>query len=229
MTQPATPFCGLEAVLELVQGRRVALVGSGPGVLQNAMGFVDSHDVVVRVNNYKLCVATGRRTDVYYSFFGRSVKKSRRDLKHDGVKLCMSKCPDAKVMDSPWHEKHGKPLGVDFRYIYELRKDWWFCPVYVPSVDQFMVGFKMLGGHVPTTGFAALLDILEAKPASIYMTGFDFFRSGVHNVNEKWKKMNNDDPIGHVPEVELQWLRDNLSAYPITTDETLTRALNDAS
>jgi hypothetical protein len=38
---------------EFFSGKRVAIVGSGPGCLDNDPGFVDSHDVVVRVNNYK--------------------------------------------------------------------------------------------------------------------------------------------------------------------------------
>ena len=86
-----------------LQGRRVALVGSGPGVLDNRPGFIDSHDVVVRVNNYKLSPAAGARTDVFYSFFGSSIRKSVEELKRDGVDLCVCKCPNAQFMQSAWH------------------------------------------------------------------------------------------------------------------------------
>jgi hypothetical protein len=189
--------------------------------MQNEPGFIDSHEVVVRVSNYKLFQQTGFRTDVFYSFFGQSIKKRREDLINDGVYLCMNKCPNAKVFDSPWHERRGKIHGVDFRYIYENRKQWWFCDTYVPTVEEFLVGYELLGKHIPTTGFAALLDVLSCEPESLYMTGFDFFESRMHNVNEPWRRVNQDDPIGHVPEVERAWFIANHNKYPIQLDRTL--------
>jgi hypothetical protein len=47
---------------------------------------------------------------------------------------------------------------------------------------------------------------LRFEPASVYLTGFDFFSSCVHNVNEAWRPGNPDDPIGHAPERERAWL-----------------------
>jgi hypothetical protein len=206
-------------------GKSVAIVGSGPGATKNERGAVDRNDVVVRVNNYKLEAGTGRRTDVFYSFFGPSIKKTADELVRDGVKLCMCKCPDAKFMESDWHRTRNKPYGVDFRYVYERRAGWWFCDTYVPSVDDFIAGFELLGGHIPTTGFAAILDVLSCNPRAAFLTGFDFFRSRVHNVNEPWRQKNTDDPIRHEPEREFLWLRENWSRYPIEADETLARLL----
>lgn len=218
-------FCSREDVREVFHGKRVAVVGSGPGVLDNEPGFVDSHDVVVRVNNYKLFRQTGKRTDVFYSFFGSSIRKRREELKNDGVRLCICKCPDAQFMDSAWHTSHRKMNGVDFRYIYQKRKDWWFCQTYVPTLAEFMAHFQALGGHVPTTGFSCLLDVLVHEPAHVYMTGFDFFTSNVHNVNERWSKGDSSDPIGHVPDAERAWLANHIPQLPITTDKRLRRAL----
>lgn len=214
-------FCDRAAVSAVLRGKSVALVGSGPGSLDNPVGLVDSHDVVVRVNNYRIFPSTGFRTDVFYSFFGQSIRKGAEELKRDGVRLCMAKCPDAKFMESAWHEKRKKMNGVDFRGIYAFRKDWWFCPIYVPSLEEFMHHFELLGGHVATTGFSALLDILSYEPLRVYMTGFDFFRSGVHNVMERWRKENADDPIGHVPQVEMQWFLNHHKDFPITMDAKL--------
>ncbi len=218
-------FCDSDRVRRAIEGKTVALVGSGPGVLRNPVGFIDSREVVVRVNNYKLSPAAGTRTDVFYSFFGASVRKNRDELMRDGVKLCIAKCPDAKFIESAWHVRHGKLRGIDFRPIYRERAAWWFCDTYVPPVDDFMEHFRMLGNHVPTTGFCALLDILKYNPANVYMTGFDFFQSAIHNVNEPWRRMNTSDPIGHVPDLERQWLADNLAALPVTCDHQLTEAL----
>jgi hypothetical protein len=219
------PFCDRQVVVDALRGKSVALVGSGPGVLANPKGLVDSHDVVIRVNNYKLFPATGFRTDVFYSFFGASINKTPQQLMRDGVKLCICKCPDSQFMQSAWHAKNGKMNGVDFRLIYAARKAWWFCDTYVPTVEEFMVPFNLLGKHVPTTGFAALLDVLACDPLHLYLTGFDFFSSGVHNVNECHRTINRDDPIGHRPARERAWLAENLRNYPISMDAALSHSI----
>lgn len=209
----------------MLAGKVVALVGSGPGALHNAPGKIDGCDVVVRVNNYKLTQGTGARTDIFYSFFGQSIRKTPAELKADGVKLCYCKCPDAKFIESEWHVRHRKLNGVDFRYIYRQRAGWWFGPVYIPSIEEFMAHFELLGHHVPTTGFGALLDLLSHHPSQIFMTGFDFFQSGIHNVNERWRAGDPSDPIGHDPRAERRWLLENLTKLPIECDDALVRSL----
>lgn len=220
-------FIERDKVRDVFRGKTVALVGSGPGSLDNPRGLVDSHDVVVRVNNYKLFPATGFRTDVHYSFYGSSIRKTAAELTRDGVKLCICKCPDAKFMDSEWHRRNGKMMGVDFRPIYDRRRGFWFCSTYVPTVDEFMAHFNLLGGHVPTTGFSALLDVLSFEPAHVYMTGFDFFSSKLHNVNERWRKINHTDPIGHVPDAERAWFAANYDKHPLTMDAALSKCITD--
>lgn len=207
------------------EGKSVAIVGSGPGALDNDPGFIDSHRVVVRVNNYKITPATGSVTDVFYSFFGTSVRKEVKDLRREGVALCIAKCPNAHAIQSEWHRVNNKMPGVDFRYIYELRRGWWFCDTYVPTVEEFMVGFELLGRHIPTTGFAAILDILSFEPRSVYLTGFDFFESGKHNLDQPWRTKNTDDPICHVPQREKLWLIENISRFPIEVDAALGQCL----
>lgn len=216
-------FCDKETVRQAFHGKRVAIVGSGPGAMDNEPGFIDSHEVVVRVNNYRLFPQTGYRTDVFYSFFGGSIKKTASELVADGVKLCLCKCPDAKFMESEWHRKNNKPHGVDFRYIYKDRAKWWFVPTYVPSVEEFVASFDLLQKHIPSTGFSALLLVKSLEPAAIFMTGFDFFASRTHNVNEPWRPGNPDDPIGHAPELEREWLAANRDG--IAMDKRLTEIM----
>lgn len=204
-------FVDFETVAARFHGKSVAIVGSGPGSLDNVPGFVDGHDIVVRVNNYKLGPAQGFRTDVHYSFYGSSIRKSAPELQEDGVQLCMCKCPNAKPIESAWHERNGKQIGIDFRYIYSNRASWWFCDTYVPDVERFLESFELLGKHIPTTGFSAILDVMACAPRDVYLTGFDFFDSGIHNVDEPWKSGNPQDPIGHRPAAEAAWLEANLS------------------
>jgi hypothetical protein len=218
-------FLSKPDILPRFEGKRVAIVASGPGCLNNEPGFIDSHDVVVRVNNYRLREGTGSRTDVFYSFFGSSIKKSPEELKRDGVTLCMCKCPNAQPIESEWHRVRNQMHGVDFRAIYRRRADWWFCDTYIPAVADFLYGFNLLGQHIPTTGFAAILEILTLNPKSVYLTGFDFFSSGIHNVSDPWRAKNLDDPISHVPENERRWLAGNIERFPITTDAVIARMI----
>lgn len=209
-----------------LEGRTVAVVGSGPGVMTNRRGSIDACEVVVRVNNYKLAgERTGKRTDVFYSYFGSAIRKTAAELKRDGVTMCMSKIPNAHAIESEWHRQRGQMVGVDFRAHFERRAGWWFCDTYVPTVDEFLVGFELLGRRMPTTGFAAILDVLSFGPKSVLITGFDFFRSKVHNLNERWKPRNMDDPIGHAPERELAWLQQNWRRHPIVCDPALEQLL----
>lgn len=215
-------FVTRSEVAERFRGKSVAIVGSGPGVLKNEPGRIDGHDLVVRVNNYKIVPpATGVRTDVFFSFFGTSIHKEPRQLRREGVTLCMCKCPNAHAIESEWHRQKGKMIGVDYRPHYEKRKYWWFCDTYIPTVEEFLIGFRLLGERMPTTGFAAILDVLSFDVRSVYLTGFDFFRSGVHNVDKPWRKKNLDDPIRHDPEAELRWLAANAERYPLAFDRTL--------
>ncbi len=200
-------FVTFEAVKERVRGKRVAIVGSAPSAALNTGSDIDAFDLVVRVNNYKLTPNTGYKTDIHYSFYGGSIRKTREELIQDGVTLCLCKCPNENAIDSQWHRERGKQNGVDFRYIYTARQDFWFCDTYIPELDSFLDKFELLHGHIPTTGFAAILDIVACDPAALYVTGFDFFTSGVHNVDEAWRPGDPEDPIGHRPEFEREWLR----------------------
>lgn len=214
------------------RGKSVAIVGSGPGVLGNAPGLVDGHEVVVRVNNYKLSRAAGKRTDVHFSFYGGSIKKTAIELKQDGVTLCMCKCPNSQPIESEWHARHDKMHGVDFRAIYRRRAGFWFCDTYIPTDAEFLQWFHLLGRHVPTTGFAAICEILWHEPRALYLTGFDFFTSMIHNVDEPWREKNaggpDPDPIRHLPEREFEWLRRNHKSFPISMDSRLTKMIGSA-
>ena len=213
------------AVAERFRGRRVALVGSGPGSLDHSPGFIDGHDIVVRVSNYKTGRMQGMRCDVHYSFYGTSIKTSAAQLLRDGCTLCMCKLPDSQPIDSDWHRQTGRLAGIDYRYIYRYRASWWPCPVFVPDDTRFLEKFELLDRHQPTTGFAAILDLLACEPAELYLTGFDGFTSRLHNVDERWRPGNPEDPFGHRPDLELQWLRDHRARHPITCDRRLADVL----
>lgn len=210
-------------VVARFKGKTVAIVGSAPSCTENDPGYVDSHDIVVRVNNFKVGSGQGKRTDVHYSFYGSSIRKTAAELIESGVTLCMCKCPNSKPIESEWHERTNRPHGIAYQYIYRIRKDFWFCDTFVPSDEHFLETFNLLKRHQPTSGFAAIYDVLKAGPARVFLTGFDFFSSGMHNVNERWggKEKNLDDPIRHMPELEADWIFSNADRLPIVFDRKL--------
>lgn len=228
LPKPLVNFVTREEVAGRFKGKRVAIVGSAPSVLKNKGSLIDGHDLVVRVNNYKtrqFAKWTGERTDVHYSFYGHSIKKAERDLWFDGVRLCMCKCPDSKPIESPWHEGE-RYRGVDFRWIYEKRQSFWFCDTYIPTDEAFLEPFELLGRRMPTTGFSAIYEILQYD-CHVYLTGFDFFSSGRHNVNERWRPGQQDDPIRHAPEIERAWLTQYVkkNSDQVRIDATLRRLI----
>lgn len=220
-------FSDFERVKDFMRGKRVVVVGSGPTGAHNKPGVIDGYDVIVRVNNYKTkgvksgipydySASLGSRTDVFYSFFGSSIQKTREELIADGVKLCMSKLPNSKPFHSAWAAARGKEESHDYRPNYRRRESFWFCPTYVPTDEHFMELFESMGRHQPTTGFSAIMDMSKCEPKELYITGFDFFASGVHNVDERWRRKNEDDPHGHDPEREKRAVIE-LSKKPFVT------------
>jgi hypothetical protein len=218
-------FVTLSQAAEYIRDKTVAVVGSGPSSLDNEPGFVDSYEVVVRVNNHKVGERQGHRTDVHYSFYGTSIRKTAEELKREGVRLCMCKLPNSRPIESEWHIKRGKLVGIDYRYIYTNRVSFWFCPTYIPEDESFLRKFHLLQEHQPTTGFSAILDVLACAPKSCYLTGFDFFSSGIHNVDEAWRPGDPTDPICHRPDLEAAWLKHNLPSFPLTLDKRLQELL----
>jgi hypothetical protein len=159
--------------------KSVIILGSAPSVKENKAEFLESFDVIVRLNNYKFfneCV----RTDIYYSYFGRSIKKTKQDIINDDIKYIICKYPNCNWGDP----KDG--IQDNWSWVYEYRKGFFPIPYYIPSNKVFKENFDILN-RVPTTGIAAILDIFRFKPKSIYISGFDFFSSKIHNIGEPWK------------------------------------------
>jgi hypothetical protein len=225
-------FVDKSFIKKYFKDKRVALFGSAPSCLENNGKTINEYDIIVRVNNYKIKGfedRVGTRTDVHYSFYGSSIKKSKEELIEDGVHLCMCKCPNAVCHMTDWHIKNNHKYGCDFRYINKKRENWWFCDTYIPTKEHYMNGFNLLGKHVPTCGFSAILDIIECEPKELYITGFTFMKCEVcgkrgweckcetpavgHNVNEKWRRKNPDDPIKHLPGKEYALLKEYANKY----------------
>ncbi len=199
-------FSDFNRIISHFKNKRVAIVGSAPTCLDNPPGLIDSFEQVIRISNYGYGSQLGKRTDVFYSFFGSSTRKNHQELIRDGVKMCMSKLPNSKPFHSQWHANKNKNDGHDYRAHYRRREPWWFCPTYVPDDKHFLELFDFLDKHQPTTGFACIWDLLKCDPKELYITGFDFFTSRIHDVNKRWKFKNPTDPHRHLPQIEMKKL-----------------------
>jgi hypothetical protein len=199
----------LSDVQSIFYKKRVVIVGSAPSGLDNKGSHIEDFDVIVRVNNYKtrgidkrgkvydFTDKLGTRTDYHYSFYGGSIRKSAEELKADGIKGHLCKCTDDVCHVTQWHIDNHCTFGGDFRGIYRRRAGFFFAPLYIPEKHHYLKLYDLLNGHVPSTGFAGIWEIVNSKPKELYVTGFDFMQSKLHNVNEPWLKGDPSDPIGH--------------------------------
>ena len=167
-----------------INNKKVLIVGGSPDASSQSTEWYNSFDIIVRCNNYKKI--NSNRNDIFFSYFGRNIKKTQTELQEDGVKFLINKCPNKDMTDSL---KNYNIDMTDYRWIYDLRKDWWFCPTIIFTEEELITQIKLLNGFMPTVGFSAVLFFINiTKPTII---GFDCFDSGIHNLNEKWDASGN--------------------------------------
>lgn len=197
-----------QQMLDYIQHKRVMILGSAPSVTRNKVEDMENYDIIVRINNYKIFNEC-KRVDIFYSYFGRNIKKTEGDIINDDVLYIMCKYPL-----SDWGERIDG-IQDNWGEVYEYRKDYFVRPHYIPDDKDFSENFKLLN-RVPTAGISCMLDIRRFNPLEIYMTGFDFFESGLHNINEKWDKSGNHDLVA-----ERELVSDFYSKGIIDVDDTI--------
>ncbi|MHA1738815.1 MAG: hypothetical protein ACTSWD_09535 [Candidatus Heimdallarchaeota archaeon] len=174
------------AILEnYLKNKKVLIVGGSPSASNKSKEWYDSFDVIVRCNNYKKI--NSDRTDIYFSYFGRNIKKTKTELIDDGVRYLINKCPNADMSESL--AKYDIDMK-DYRWIYDLREYWWFVPVIEFTEADLIEQIKMLDGYMPTSGLSAILFISKFI-SQLDIIGFDCFESGVSNLNETWNGTGN--------------------------------------
>jgi len=202
------------------KGRSVIILGSAPCVVNADEEYLSKFDVIVRVNNYEPFNKC-KRTNVYYSFFGRSILKVKERIeKHGKPDFLFFKYP----FDFNW-TKHTKGIEVagksgDFRFVQKLRHQKLSqYDYFVQTQANFLSNFFAVGS-IPTTGVSAIFDILRYQPSELHIAGFDFFKSKKHNIDQVWLPQ---DGQGHDFDSE-EWLIEslmlnNLLKYPTKTKD----------
>lgn len=179
----------IEKLIQYIEGKTILIVGGSPSASNKEKKWYDTFDIIVRFNNYKKI--NSDRTDIYFSYFGKNITKQPQELKNDGVKFLINKCPNINMTK----DLKGYHIQMaDYRWIYDLRKNWWFCPVISLSKEELLGQIKILEGYMPSVGLSAILFFSKyIKP--IHIIGFDCFESGIHNLNEKWDGSGNHKPL----------------------------------
>lgn len=176
-----------EQLIEFIKDKKVLIVGGAPSASKKNKTWYEKFDVIVRLNNYKK--VNDAKTDIFFSYFGRNIKKTEEELLEDGVKFLINKCPNADM------SKELKKCDIqdkDYRWIYDLRKDWWFCPLISLTEADLLTQIDLLGGFMPSVGLSAILFFKQYTKLTII--GFDCFKSGIHNLDEKWDGSGNHAP-----------------------------------
>lgn len=171
---------------DFFEGKRVLVLGSGPNVRNLEARFMETFDLIVRANNYQTFNSC-KRTDIYASFFGKSIRKKPRCLLGDGCKLLMCKCPEGEIVVKNKDGTINNKLSDNYDWIYEYRRDFFKdigLPYYIPPTKNFNEN-NALVGQICTTGVSVILDVLRCNPKYLYFAGFDFAMSGLHDIKKR--------------------------------------------
>lgn len=195
-----------EYVRDFIMGKSVLVLGSAQCVASLDPAFMESFDIIVRCNNHKNfneCT----RTDIYYSFLGGSIKKSMEDIIADGAKFVFCRNPN---MDFSAHVggKYIPGHSIDATAIYEhrFRIEWFKIPYYIQSYKNYRRNYCLIN-RLLTTGVSAIIDVLRYDPIRLYVAGFDFFTTLIHNVDEPCNMNTGHDFTGEFNLVKKLWIK----------------------
>lgn len=210
----------------LFKGKRVALVGSANSAYLKKNGeFIDSFDVVVRVNKGV------EQIDMYSDYIGK-----RTDVLFHSLNLGDDPYTNSPLTLELWHINKVKHIQYSYHYSYrdsfQLKK---FLKVTkgklkigVMNKKFHNLNFSAVEPYYPTNGFIALNTILNSDPHELFVTGITFFKtpyvSGYREGDEKyWKNFFQNNIANHNPNSEfLHVLRKYRSSSNILkVDETL--------
>jgi hypothetical protein len=232
------PYVSDKEYHEFLKGKRVALVGPAKSVEGTRQGqFIDSHDVVVRVKSIHIPPDfqddIGTKVDILYT----DDESTNDVLPGDSVEKSGDKWTIYENSDL-------RDNNIDLKYICSVYPQGeWFFDRFIQALNGFSQKHKTriinnepyfsvkAETNRPNAGFSAIIDLLTAPLAELYITGIDFYRSLYRNdylnsgytpnTIRKWSKTNDgiDPKTGredrHDPDAQFKYfkykmyLRDN--------------------
>lgn len=178
---------------EWFEGKTVAIIGNAQSLFDKEYGKeIDSHEVVVRLNKAAMLYTEhnvekshGRKTDVWI-FWNTSEYKSQ-----------FNKYPKVKKMHAGHQARFEANLKhVDFVY---------------PNIPNYELLRRKAGKHNnPTTGFIAIDWIMECKPKSLDIYGFDWKETPTFTDPKRIR----DRGCPHDFETEKKYIQENILILP---------------
>jgi CMP-N-acetylneuraminic acid synthetase len=164
----------------LIAGKRVVIVGPAASLQGRGKGeFIDSHDLVVRVNlgcpvPEDQVADLGSRTDIlYHVLFGSNHKKNgyehtvaeAQTWKEAGVQFVATR-----------HLAHHPRVKAILPKLDEV--DLPICAMSMPFLNKMRR--NILSHKSPNTGILAIQWLIDCGAASVHVIGFDFYASGYY-------------------------------------------------
>jgi hypothetical protein len=216
----SNPSAGLMRVFDpyvhdLIHGKSLLVLGSAPSVINLTPDFMESFDLIARVNNFTWFNPC-KRVDIWYTMAGGSIRKSIGELNDSGCKLCFLKNPFDHIVG------FDKLTSIDFRNTYiRQRRHWFEHPWYIQKKENWIWLVNQIG-QIVTTGLSAIVDLYRFGPSRMHLAGFDFFSSMRHNIDipvhlKQW-------PKHHDFFAEMLFCRQFVRQFSdITVDDTLAK------
>lgn len=214
--------------LQILKGKRIAIVGAASSALNTGKGkYIDEFDFVIRVNKATALIESGKfkedigsRVDIlFHSFF-------ENDFSGGGpLDFSLFDRLGIQYVINPIPTYFGWRQLFNFYKKYLLKRTTYTIPLSLyDGVDEIFKPYR------PTTGFCALLTLLQSDFSELYITGFTFFKTPYADgyrdalkdvdVNKKYIA----DSKQHNPEIEFvefkKLLMQNVKKN-ITLDSTL--------
>jgi hypothetical protein len=161
--------------LEILKGKRIVIVGAASSALNTGKGgYIDDFDLVVRINKATALVDSGKfkadigtRTDIlFHSFF-------ENDFSGGGpLDFTLFHRLGIKYVINPIPTYFGWRQTYNFYKKYQTNHVTYTLPSSLyEKVESKFKKFR------PTTGFCALLTLLNSNCSELYITGFTFFKT----------------------------------------------------
>lgn len=198
----------INEVYDFIKDKKCVIVGPSESMKGSRYGsFIDSFDVVVRINNHFLIEECdipdlGSRTDVLYHCIGRNSTQDRPCPDQWGhipyVVYPMPKPMQKEDKFTPYIKKYGE---IDF-YI---------------EPYEFIVNLGMKEARVkPHTGTSAIFHLLEKGAAEVHAIGFSFYRDGYAGYKKGWsreKALKHSKNCNHNIEREFAFFKTKIKEY----------------
>lgn len=142
---------------------KVYIIGNGPSATRRRLGkIIDSGDVVVRINNFKIggfSEFVGTKTDILFTCRLNEYLETIRLFKE--VVVCL--------LLNPFLDVHVPKDVLNSPNISEV--------IHWPEVDQMTKKLGFPGNHYPSTGLLCILKMIK-RFGFVNILGFDSFKNG---------------------------------------------------